>query len=53
MQAIYLAIDIHRNRKQYEENRNNPLVVPSAGHRVTAPDQARSQSVSREVNQHN
>jgi 4-hydroxythreonine-4-phosphate dehydrogenase len=52
-QAIYLAIDIHRNRKQYEENRNNPLVVPSAGHRVTAPDQARSQSVSREVNQHN
>lgn len=53
MQAIYLAIDIHRNRKEYEEARSNPLAVPAAGQREGAPGPGRGQQVARDVRQHN
>lgn len=52
-QAIYLAIDIHRNRKEYEQLRKDPLAVPAAGPRESSPPQGRNQPARKEMNQQN
>lgn len=41
-QAIYLAVDIFRNRKEYEEITKNPLVVGHPGQKDVAPNSSKN-----------
>lgn len=50
-QAIYLAIDIFRNRKEYEELHQNPLNTNTSGQKEVAPNAAKDKEGAKEENQ--
>ena len=51
-QAIYLAIDIFRNRKEYEELHNNPLNINTTGQKEVAPNAVKEKEGAKEENQY-
>lgn len=50
-QAIYLAIDIFRNRTEYEELRKNPMIVNQQGQKESSATTSNTIKSSREDNE--